>query len=190
MSAFKKWCRNGRLTPKGFMSADRVKSITGMYVPFWMFDLNSKVQVNAVCTRVHHYDDGEYRVTETEYYNAYRDINLDYLKIPVDASEKMSDELMDKLEPYSYSELKEFNTAYLAGYIAEKYNYTDDDLFPRAKDKISHYIDSYIRSTFSGYTTADITDEQIQTDKISAFTYCFRSGWSATTMSGLSTFLR
>ncbi|MBO3649378.1 MULTISPECIES: TFIIB-type zinc ribbon-containing protein [Bacillus amyloliquefaciens group] len=169
MSAFKKWCRNGRLTPKGFMSADRVKSITGMYVPFWMFDLNSKVQVNAVCTRVHHYEDGEYRVTETEYYNAYRDINLDYLKIPVDASEKMSDELMDKLEPYSYSELKEFNTAYLAGYIAEKYNYTDDDLFPRAKDKISHYIDSYIRSTFSGYTTADITDEQIQTDKISSF---------------------
>ncbi|AEB22757.1 MULTISPECIES: TFIIB-type zinc ribbon-containing protein [Bacillus] len=169
MSAFKKWCRNGRLTPKGFMNADRVKNITGMYVPFWMFDLNSKVQVNAVCTRVHHYDDGEYRVTETEYYNAYRDINLDYLKIPVDASEKMNDELMDKLEPYSYSELKEFNTAYLAGYIAEKYNYTDDDLFPRAKDKISHYIDSYIRSTFSGYTTADITDEKIQTDKLSSF---------------------
>ena len=53
-----------------------------------MFDLNSKVQVNAVCTRVRHYEDGEYRVTETEYYNAYRDINLDYLKIPVDASEK------------------------------------------------------------------------------------------------------
>ncbi|MBT2572588.1 TFIIB-type zinc ribbon-containing protein [Bacillus sp. ISL-51] len=169
MSAFKKWCRNGRLTPKGFMSADRVKNITGMYVPFWMFDLNSKVQVNAVCTRVHHYDDGEYRVTETEYFNAFRDINLDYLKIPVDASEKMSDELMDKLEPYSYSELKEFNTAYLAGYIAEKYNYTDDDLFPRAKDKISHYIDSYVRSTFSGYTTVDITDEDIHTNKLNSF---------------------
>ncbi|KXZ17875.1 hypothetical protein AXI59_01085 [Bacillus nakamurai] len=169
MSAFKKWCRNGRLTPKGFMSADRVKNITGMYVPFWMFDLNSKVQVNAVCTRVHHYDDGEYRVTETEYFNAFRDINLDYLKIPVDASEKMNDELMDKLEPYSYSGLKEFNTAYLAGYIAEKYNYTDDDLLPRAKDKISHYIDSYVRSTFSGYTTVDITDEDIDTNKMNSF---------------------
>lgn len=60
----------------------------------------------------------------------------------------MKDELMDKLEPYSYEELKDFQTAYLAGYIAEKYNYTDEELFPRAKEKISSYIDSYIHSTF------------------------------------------
>ena len=33
-AAFKKWCKNGLLTPKGFMTADRIKSITGMYVPF------------------------------------------------------------------------------------------------------------------------------------------------------------
>ena len=36
--AFKKWCRKGLLTPKGFMSADRIKSITGMYVPFWFIN--------------------------------------------------------------------------------------------------------------------------------------------------------
>ncbi|MGW8264155.1 TFIIB-type zinc ribbon-containing protein, partial [Bacillus sp. LR--39] len=124
--AFRKWCKKGLLTPRGFMSADRIKSITGMYIPFWMFDLNSEVQVRANCTRVHQYEEGDYICTETEHFEAFRDINLDYLKIPVDASEKMKDELMDKLEPYSYEELKDFQTAYLAGYIAEKYNYTDE----------------------------------------------------------------
>src|SRR5699024_11852653 len=28
--AFKKWCKNGRFTPPGFMTADRIKNITGM----------------------------------------------------------------------------------------------------------------------------------------------------------------
>ncbi|MFP3488727.1 TFIIB-type zinc ribbon-containing protein, partial [Staphylococcus sp. SIMBA_130] len=48
MAAFRKWCRNGRLTPKGFMTADRVKGITGLYVPFWLYDLDSKADVKAV----------------------------------------------------------------------------------------------------------------------------------------------
>src|SRR5699024_2793127 len=49
MKAFRKWCKNGRLTPKGFMTADRIKNITGIYVPFWLYNLNSKVQVEAFC---------------------------------------------------------------------------------------------------------------------------------------------
>ncbi|MDX7996704.1 TFIIB-type zinc ribbon-containing protein [Bacillus subtilis] len=167
--AFRKWCKKGLLTPRGFMSADRIKSITGMYIPFWMFDLNSEVQVRANCTRVHQYEEGDYICTETEHFEAFRDINLDYLKIPVDASEKMKDELMDKLEPYSYEELKDFQTAYLAGYIAEKYNYTDEELFPRAKEKISSYIDSYIHSTFSGYTSVNVRDKQVHTKNVNSF---------------------
>lgn len=65
MAAFQKWCRKGLLTPKDFMTADRIKSITGMYVPFWLFDLNSKVQVSAECTKVRTYTQGDYNYTET-----------------------------------------------------------------------------------------------------------------------------
>jgi DNA-directed RNA polymerase subunit RPC12/RpoP len=166
MAAFQKWCRKGLLTPKDFMTADRIKSITGIYVPFWLFDLNSKVQVSAECTKVRTYTQGDYIYTETKYYDAFRDINLDYLKIPVDASVKMSDELMDKLEPYPYDQLKDFKTPYLAGYMAEKYNYTDEELLPRAKDKISGYIEAYIASTFSGYHSTHIKTKHIDTRNV------------------------
>jgi DNA-directed RNA polymerase subunit RPC12/RpoP len=167
--AFRKWCRKGLLTPKGFVNADRIKNITGMYVPFWLFDLNSRVQVDAHCTKVRTYSDGDYIYTETKHYDAFRDINLDYIKIPVDASEKMNDELMDKLEPFPYDQLKDFKTPYLAGYIAEKYNYTDVDLIPRAKERISHYIESYIRSTLSGYSSVNYKNKEIQTEKTNSF---------------------
>src|SRR5690554_6620035 len=140
VKAFQKWCRNGLLTPKGFMTGDRIKSITGMYVPFWLYDLNSRVQARAVCTKVRTYERGDYIYTETHYYDVFRDINLDYVKVPVDASKKMNDELMDKLEPFPYDRLKEFKTPYLAGFLAEKYDYTDDELTERAKGKIANYI--------------------------------------------------
>lgn len=169
IEAFKKWCRKGLLTPKGFMTADRIKSITGMYVPFWLFDLNSKVQVNATCTKVRTYTKGEYIYTETSYYDAFRDINLDYVKIPVDASEKMHDDLMDRLEPYPYDQLKDFKTPYLAGFIAEKYNYTDEELLPRAKGKIDDYVESYIRSTFSGYQSVNYKNKQIDTRNVNSY---------------------
>lgn len=167
--AFKKWCRKGLLTPKGFMTADRIKSITGMYVPFWLYDLNSRVQVDAVCTKVRNYTSGDYIYTETKYYDAFRDINLDYVKIPVDASENMNDELMDKLEPYPYDQLKNFKTPCLVGYTAEKYNYTEEELLPRAKDKIDGYIESYIQSTLSGYHSVNYKNKQIDTRNVNSY---------------------
>jgi uncharacterized Zn finger protein (UPF0148 family) len=56
--AFRKWCKKGLLTPKGFMTADRIKNITGLYVPFWLYDLNGRGEVNATCTRVRTYTQG------------------------------------------------------------------------------------------------------------------------------------
>ncbi|MFM1654640.1 TFIIB-type zinc ribbon-containing protein [Brevibacillus sp. B_LB10_24] len=163
MQAFRKWCRNGRLTPKGFMTADRIKGITGMYVPFWLYDLDNAVEVQAHATRVRTYEQGDYRVTETQHFDVYRKIRLNFVKVPIDASEKMNDRLMDKLEPFPYDQLKSFKTAYLAGYVAEKYSCDDKELFPRAKEKISDYIDSYIRSTMGQYTTVNYTNKHVDT---------------------------
>lgn len=166
--AFKKWCRKGLLTPKGFMSADRIKSITGMYVPFWLYDLHSRGIAEAACTKVRTYDEGEYIVTETRHYNVYRDVDLNYVKVPIDASEKMNDKLMDKLEPYHYTDLKNFKTPYLAGYIAEKYNYDDEQLMPRVKNRVEQYVDSYIHSTINGYSTTSILRKDINIMKDNA----------------------
>ncbi|WP_062352690.1 TFIIB-type zinc ribbon-containing protein [Bacillus kwashiorkori] len=165
VQAFKKWCKNGRLTPKDFMTADRIKSITGMYVPFWFYDLNSKVEISGIGTKVRKYTRGDYIYTETKYYDVYRNINLDYVKVPVDASEKMNDELMDKIEPYNYDQLNNFKTAYLAGYIAEKYNYDSNQLLPRAKAKIDRYIESFIKGTVSEYVTVNYKQKDIRTNQ-------------------------
>ncbi len=159
--AFKKWCRKGLLTPGDFMTADRIKNITGIYVPFWLYDINGRGELEATCTRVRTYTMGDWIYTETKWYHVYRKVDMNYNRIPCDASKKMDDGMMDKLEPYTYSSLKDFNMPYLAGYIAEKYDFTDEQMLPRIKERVAAYVNSYLRSTIGGYTTVNVNRENI-----------------------------
>lgn len=167
--AFKKWCRKGLLTPRDFMTADRIKNITGIYVPFWLYDLNGRGEAYAVCTRVRTYTLGEWIYTETKYYHVYRKVDLNYSLIPCDASKKMEDGMMDKLEPFPYNNLKDFKMPYLAGYIAEKYDFDAEQMLPRIKERTGGYVDNYIHSTISGYTTVNFQQKNIQICKKRAY---------------------
>lgn len=166
--AFRSWCKKGLLTPKGFMTANRIKSMTGLYVPFWLYDVNALGEADANCTKVRTYPLGDYICTETQHFHVYRQVDLKYQKVPVDASEKMNDELMDKLEPYHYDNLKEFKMPYLAGYIAEKYNYDDKELAPRIKTRIDEYVDRYLTSSIQGYSTTHYNKKNMRVQNIRA----------------------
>jgi len=166
--AFRKWCKKGRLTPNNFMTADRIKNITGIYVPFWLYDLNGRGELDATCTKVRTYTVGDWIYTETKYYHVYRKADLNYSRIPCDASKKMEDGMMDKLEPYEYVNLKDFEMPYLAGYIAEKYDFNDDEMLPRIKQRATSYVDSYIQSTIGAYSTVNVNNKDIYIRKLKA----------------------
>lgn len=100
-------------------------------------------------------------MTETSYFNVYRRVKLEYDRVPQDASEKMDDQLMERLEPYHYHELKDFQMPYLAGFIAEKYSYDDKSLLSKVKQRVSRYVENYIHSTILGYTTTTYTTKNI-----------------------------
>ena len=91
--------------PKSFSSENHLQEIRGVYVPFWMFSGEAEGDAHFDATRSRTYKSGDYRITETDHYDAYRAGSLAFEKIPVDGSEKMPDEHMDSIEPYDYSEL-------------------------------------------------------------------------------------
>lgn len=158
VAGFKKWCKKGLITPNDFMTADRIQDIVGIYVPFWIFDVTGQGEVEADCTRVSHYTSGNYNVTATKHYKVWRKMDLDYDRIPADASERMDDELMDRLEPFYYEDLKDFSSMYLPGYVAEGYNYTDNDLLPRIQKRVHKFMDEYVKESMKNYATVNITN--------------------------------
>lgn len=150
---YKKWARKGMLTPHTLRSNATIEKITGMYVPFWLYDYDAEMQMSAKCTRTRHQIKGDYEYIYTDHYMVDRDVETEYLKIPADASERMPDDTMDKLEPFNYGELEQFEMPYLSGYYAEKHNYDSDQMAPRVEKRVKDYIYSATMSTIVGYSS-------------------------------------
>ncbi len=139
--------------PNDFLSRKTLEKLAGAYVPFWLYDFDTDVDYSATGTKVKSWTTGNRRYTETSYYNIHRRLNIDYKGIPVDASKAMDDEVMDLMEPYDYKLLNEYDDKFLSGFYSEVYNFTPDELTPRAEKKANKSSDAWIRSEVSGYNT-------------------------------------
>ena len=54
--------------------------------------------------------------------------------------EKMDDTLMEAIEPYNFQEAVPFQQAYLAGYLADRYDVNVDERIDRARDRIVYVL--------------------------------------------------
>ena len=108
---------------------------------------------------------GDEEITDTAHYRVSRGGNMSFEKIPVDASSKMPDEYMDSIEPYDYGELKEFSTAYLPGFLADKYDVTVDNSWERADGRCEQTIKAALRNTVLGYQTCIATREWVNMER-------------------------
>lgn len=166
ISKFKAWTRNGLLTPAGFTKSHTLEKITGIYVPFWLYDIRAGVDMNAICTRTRVSRRGDTEYIYTDHYDVRRSIDVGYDKIPADASKEMEDTLMDALEPFSYQDLTQFELAYLSGYMAERYQYTDEELMDRIRERVHRYADNACRETIGGYASINVVHEDIRLNKL------------------------
>jgi len=157
-----KWCKKGLLTPKSFTSQSTIEKLTGIYVPFWIYDYDTEVSLRAECTRVRVERHGDTELTHTDHFDVYREVKTTYNRVPVDASEKMEDNIMDKLEPFNYESLKPFSMPYLSGFLSEKYNFTSDEMKERVENRISDYAKTAARNTISGYATTSVIYENVR----------------------------
>lgn len=155
-TAFKKHLKGKRLLPKVFKDENHIDGIRGIYVPFWLFDAHAYASFRFRGTKSRSWRSGDYHYTETQHYALIRTGELDFDNIPVDASKKMADDLMDSLEPFDYSEMVDFQTAYLSGFLADKYDVSVDESQPRANLRIRNTSTEKIRSTVHGYGSVRI----------------------------------
>ena len=137
--------------PRSFTSANHIEQIQGVYVPFWLFDGGAEGAASYRASNTNVYETGDYEITETRHYHVVRAGSLAFEKIPVDASSKMPDDHMDSIEPFDYAQLRPFSTAYLPGYLADKYDVTIDDSRNRADTRCRETLAQALRDTVTGY---------------------------------------
>lgn len=153
VAALQKHMKGKPLLPKVFKDENHVEQIKGVYVPFWLFDAHAEGNTRYHATRVRTWSDSRYYYTETRHFSIHRAGKLDFSGVPVDGSSKMANDLMESLEPYDLSQAVDFQTAYLAGYLADKYDLTAEQSVPRANERIKASTEQALRDTVMGYST-------------------------------------
>lgn len=162
---YRSWAKKGPLTPKELSKESTIEKISGLYVPFWLYDFGAESQMTMNAQRIRRRRSGNTEYIYTDHYHVYRDVAADFEGIPADASEKMADDAMDKMEPYDYRGLEPFAMPYLSGFLSERYNFTDEQIEQRVRQRTNQYITDITRNTVKGYDAVSVLSNQISMDK-------------------------
>ncbi len=145
----KEYVKSKKFAPKTFKTENKLEEIKGLYVPFWLFDSNTDAAINYEATTVRTWSDSDYNYTETSFFDVFREGSMKFENIPCDGSSKMPDDLMESIEPFDFKEAVDVKTAYLAGYLADKYDVTMEDSVERANNRVRTSSEDVLRGTIT-----------------------------------------
>lgn len=151
--AYLKHIQGKPLLPKVFKEENHIEEIRGIYVPFWLFDADAQANVRYRGTKVRMWSDSDYNYTKTSFFSIRREGKIGFENVPADGSSKMADDLMESIEPFDFKDAVDFQTAYLAGYLADKYDVDASQCEQRANDRIRESTKRVFRDTVKGYAT-------------------------------------
>ena len=165
VDTLKKFYLGKRLLPNFFKEENHINGVQGIYLPFWLFDAKARANIRYKATKTRSWSDSSYNYTQTDYYSVVRDGSMGFEKVPVDGSEKMDDSYMDAIEPFDYSMIKGFETAYLSGYAAEKYDLTAEKCVDRAGRRVKATIEAEFARSVTGYSSVTTERSTVNVDK-------------------------
>ena len=80
----------------------------------------------------------------------------------------MDDATMESIEPFDMNESVDFNTAYLSGFLADKYDVEAKSGEERIRQRVGETFDDLFRSTFFGYDTVRPTNKLLNVNNSKA----------------------
>ncbi len=150
------------LLPNLFKETNKIEKITGLYVPFWLYDCGVEASVQYKATRISSWSDSRYRYTKTSYFSAVRNGCFSMENLPFDGSVKMDDRFMEAIEPFDFSSAVPFDSSYLSGYLADKYDVPAQEGIPRINARIKTTAENLFSQTVTGYQTVRTENSSVQ----------------------------
>ena len=176
VAALRQHYKGKYLLPKVFSDESHINEIKGVYVPFWLFSSTADADASFLATKTEAHREGDFDVVTTFHYQVHRAGSMDFAFVPVDGSTKMPNDYMDSLEPYDYSELKPFSTAYMPGYLADKFDISSDDSARRVEERIRTTVEHVVDSDVQGYVSVSPSGSNVKINR-GAVNYAMLPVW-------------
>ena len=161
ITAFKSLSKGRPLVPKSFVNEKNIEKIRGIYIPFWLYDINVSGDIVMTGENVRTWTTGDTRYTKTDTYHVVRGGSIDFSSIPIDGSTRFDNDIMNTIEPFDYSEMVPYNHAYLSGFYAEKYDIEGEPLLKEVQDRALTSSKNILQDDAKRYMTKVITSNSL-----------------------------
>ena len=101
--------------------------------------------------------------SRTKIYELIREGNVDFKSVPVDGSTRFDNALMNTIQPYDYKELVPYNHAYLAGFLAERYDVEGNDTIKEVEPNILNDVKNMFKQDATMYGPNKINSNTLKT---------------------------
>lgn len=138
ISIIKNRFKEGGFIPKEIKEFN-IEKVRGVYIPFWLFDINYRANT---------YWSGEVGSGDdktTKYFM--RDASCSFKRLTQDASKNLLDESSQRLEPYDFNSLVPFDTGYLSGFYADRFDDSVEEVEARVKSRAREIFNSEIEKS-------------------------------------------
>lgn len=134
------WIKKQYFAPSNLKKVYKSDKMKPIYVPYWTFDARTKSSYYGKGGKVYYetkvVDGKEKKVEKVNWKPVSGEIDKFFDDIQVNASKNFSEDMMNKVEPFTMSELLPYDKKYLSGYVAERYTKSLDDCFNIAKKEM------------------------------------------------------
>ncbi len=146
---FKKWIKSKFFAQGSAKNPERVEHLKGVYVPFWLFDVDTTTNYKGRRGKVVRSRRNNKR--RTRWYPVSGTYHKDLYNVSVCASTQVKDmNLSEKKIDYKYEELEGYDPAFLSGFVAERYEHDIESSWDKAKDKIKKILERGIKREIGG----------------------------------------
>ncbi len=137
---YKNMMRMAIFAPKELKDEKCIDSFRGIYMPYWMYDVNHEKPMDVAGKTS--YRSGDY--IYTSHYRLTADLDVHYNGISYDGSSSFSDNISEKIAPFQVAHLKPFTPAYMSGFYADTADVDEsvycEDVTRFANDKTGEFI--------------------------------------------------
>ena len=152
MKIYKEYINSSKYVPDKFAEQAVIEKMQNLFAPFYLNSMRVEVEATASSEAELIERSGYDEVVTTKMYNSLIKMRGALKNIPTDASKKMPNNLMDALEPFDYSQVVDFNPAYMAGYIADQPDEYAEEMMERAEQRSVSFIDNQVLKEVPHYS--------------------------------------
>lgn len=144
---FQSWIKGKLFCPREAKEQIKPKALKGLYLPFWTFDSHTQSHYTGQYGTSHTWRDRNGKThTHIDWHHTRGHYQEFFDDILVCGSARQDASMLNGIEPFDTTKLKEYTPEYMAGFMAERYTIKVKSAWERAKEKIENILRQRVTS--------------------------------------------